>query len=65
MDLTLVDATESRAQPGDRAVLMGRLGAESVTVWDLARAAETIPYEILCGIGSRVPRVYGPLGGAD
>ncbi len=43
---------------------MGRSGADSVTAWDLARAAGTIPYEILCGIGSRVPRVYEPLGSA-
>jgi alanine racemase len=65
MDLTLVDATESRAEPGDRVVLMGRLGNEVVTAWDLARADGTIPYEILCGIGSRVPRVYARFGSAD
>ena len=65
MDLTLVDATDAGAAPGERAVLLGRLGSESVTAWDLARADGTIPYEILCGIGSRVPRVYGPYGGAD
>ena len=64
MDLTLVDATDSGAEPGDRAVLLGQVGARTVTAWDLARAAGTIPYEILCGIGSRVPRVYGPHGGA-
>jgi alanine racemase len=27
-------------------------------VEDIAALAETIPYEILCGISSRVPRVY-------
>ncbi len=32
--------------------------AQVVTAWDLARAAETIPYEILCGIGPRVERVH-------
>ncbi|MGE5276064.1 MAG: alanine racemase [Acidobacteriota bacterium] len=62
MDLTLVDATESGAEPGDRVVLMGRAGAESVTAWDLARADGTIPWEILCGVGARVPRVYAPHG---
>jgi alanine racemase len=62
MDLTLIDATESGAEPGDRVVLMGSYGAESVTVWDLARAAGTIPYEILCNIGARVPRVYDGTG---
>ncbi len=58
MDLTLVDATDSGAKPGDRAVLLGKDGGLSVTAWDLAHAAGTIPYEILCGIGTRVPRAY-------
>jgi alanine racemase len=58
MDLTLVDATESGAQPGDRVLLLGKEGKLQVTAWDLARAADTIPYEIVCGIGARVPRVY-------
>lgn len=58
MDLTLVDATETGAEPGDRVVCLGAEGDRRVTAWDLARAAGTIPYEILCGIGARVPRVY-------
>jgi alanine racemase len=58
MDVTLVDATDTGAARGDRAVCLGRDGNESVTAWDLARAADTIPYEILCGIGPRVARVY-------
>jgi alanine racemase len=58
MDVTLVDATDSGAARGDRVVCLGRDGMETVTAWDLARAAETIPYEILCGIGPRVARVY-------
>ena len=60
MDLTLVDATDTGAQNRDRVVCLGIEGGNRVTAWDLARAAETIPYEILCGIGSRVPRVYPP-----
>ena len=58
MDVTLVDATDSGAARGDRVVCLGRDGAESVTAWDMARAAGTIPYEILCGIGPRVERRY-------
>jgi alanine racemase len=58
MDITLIDATDMGAARGDRAVCLGRDGNEVVTAWDLARAADTIPYEILCGIGSRVARVY-------
>jgi alanine racemase len=58
MDLTLVDATGVGARAGDRVVCLGTDGPVRVGAWDLARAADTIPYEILCGIGSRVPRVY-------
>ncbi len=58
MDVTLVDATDSGAGPGERAICLGSEGGRSVTAWDLSRAAGTIPYEILCGISARVTRVY-------
>ncbi len=58
MDLTVVDATGLGLERGDRVVCLGAQGTESVTAWDLARAAGTIPYEILCGFGPRVTRVY-------
>ena len=60
MDLLLVDATESGGERGDRVVLLGSDGAHTIDAWDLARAAGTIPYEILCGFSARVPRVYLP-----
>jgi alanine racemase len=47
------DATE-----GDEVVLIGNQGEERVTVYDLAHWSEAIPYEILCGLGRRVARVY-------
>ena len=69
MDVTLVDATDAPVRRGDRAVCLGRDGEDAVTAWELAEAAGTIPYEILCGIGPRVPRVYtgdgDPRGAAD
>jgi alanine racemase len=58
MDLAVCDATETGATRGDRVVLLGTSGRNSVTAHDLARAAGTIAYEILCGIGARVPRKY-------
>jgi alanine racemase len=64
MDLTLVDATESGGAEGDEVVVMGRLAGDRVTAWDLARAASTVPWEILCGIGARVPRTYDSGGAA-
>lgn len=60
MDLTLVDATGLGARSGERVICLGSDGTLRVTAWDLARAADTLPYEILCGIGARVPRVHRP-----
>lgn len=58
MDLTVCDATDAPAATGDRAVLLGATARGSVSARDLAAAAGTIAYEILCGIGRRVPRRY-------
>jgi alanine racemase len=58
MDLTVCDATDAGASLGDRVVLLGTTPTGSVDARDLARADTTIPYEILCGIGARVPRKY-------
>ena len=59
MDMTLVDVT---AMPGvavgDEVVLIGRQGTEAITADEMAAAAGTISYEILAGIGLRVPRAY-------
>jgi alanine racemase len=58
MDMLMVDVTDLPASALDGPVtLIGRDGAEEITVDDLARWAATINYEILCGISKRVPRV--------
>lgn len=44
--------------PGDKAVIIGKQGHESITALEIATLASTIPYEILCGISLRVPRIY-------
>lgn len=59
MDLTMVDATDAPgAAEGDEAVVIGAQGAAAITVEEVAADAGTIAYEILCGIGPRVPRRY-------
>lgn len=59
MDMTLVDVTDRpEVKPGDEAVLIGRQGAAEISAMDVAQWADTIPYEILCGIGPRVKRRY-------
>ncbi len=59
MDLTMIDVSDiPGVQIGDEVILLGKQGSEEIHVFELARWAETIPYEIFCGIGKRVPRYY-------
>jgi alanine racemase len=59
MDLTTVDCSAIPSiKEGSLVTLIGREGKVSVSAWDIANWARTIPYEILCGISPRVPRVY-------
>ncbi len=59
MDLCLADVTGiPGVAVGDEVVLLGEQGGERITVDELAAHAGTISYEIFCGIGPRVPRVY-------
>lgn len=52
MDLTVLDATGIEGvTEGMEAVILGREGNESITAWELALKAGTIPYEILTGLG--------------
>lgn len=57
MDQLLVDVGDDEVHPGDEVVLLGRQGEQEITADDWAWWAETITWEILCGIGARVPRV--------
>ncbi|MCB1007556.1 MAG: alanine racemase [Acidobacteria bacterium] len=57
MDLLALDVTDAEASVGDEVVLAGRRGAAELGVGDLAAAAETVPYELLCLLGLRLPRV--------
>ncbi|MFT4112938.1 alanine racemase [Silvibacterium sp.] len=57
MDLTIVDVTGiDGVALGDEVAIIGEQGGERITAYELADAAGTIPYEVLCAIGSRVPR---------
>jgi alanine racemase len=59
MDMTMVDVTDvPEAHVGADAVLIGEQGPERITALDLACWQGTIPYEVLCAIGPRVPRLY-------
>ncbi|HYH83643.1 MAG TPA: alanine racemase [Longimicrobium sp.] len=59
MDVTVVDVTEiPGVAPGDVATLVGRDGGDRITVDEVAARVGTISYEILTGLGPRLPRVY-------
>ncbi len=59
MDLTMADVTQVEGvSESDEAVLLGSAGGETITAWELARGAGTIPYEILTSLGARAMRVY-------
>ena len=61
MDLTLVDVTAvPGAEVGDEVLLIGSSGRPNVDAPELARHCGTVPYEILCGISKRVPRLHLP-----
>lgn len=58
MDMMMIDATDvPDARLGDEVVLLGGQGEERITAQDLADLCDTIPYELFCAIGARVPRV--------
>jgi alanine racemase len=61
MDQLMVDCgPDSAVEPGDEVVLLGAQGDEAITAEEWADKLGTISYEILCGIGARVPRrVHG------
>ena len=59
MDMTMVDVTDiPSVQVGDAVTLIGKDEADAIWADDLARWTGTIPYEILCAIGPRIPRLY-------
>lgn len=59
MDLMMIDVSHiTDAVVGDEVVLLGRQGDEEISVTDLAERADTITWEIVTRIGSRVRRVY-------
>jgi alanine racemase len=67
MDWTTIDVTGiPNVRHGSRVTLIGQDGEKLITAEELAGLADTISYEITCGISRRVPRIYSdqtPLAG--
>ena len=59
MDQFMVDVTDiPDVEAGDTATIFGTDGEETISVDEIAKKANTINYEIICNINSRVTRVY-------
>ncbi|MFA5351304.1 MAG: alanine racemase [Candidatus Omnitrophota bacterium] len=58
MDQIMVDVGKFKPKLADEVVLIGKQGKEKITIEQLADLAGTISYEIVCGLGSRIPRIY-------
>jgi alanine racemase len=58
MDQLMVDCGPDSVARGDEVVLIGAQGTERITADEWAQRVGTIAYEIVCGIGPRVPRVH-------
>jgi alanine racemase len=59
MDLSLLDVSDIPGTTiGDEVMLIGRSDAGSITAVEIAQLLDTVPYEVLCSIGKRVPRIY-------
>ena len=62
MDMITVDVTDvGEVQPGDEVVLLGRQGEESwqqIDAREVAAAIGTIPWEVVCRLGTRIERYY-------
>jgi alanine racemase len=58
MDQLMVDVGDTGVAVGDEVVLIGSQGGAAITAEDWAGPLDTIAYEVVCGIGPRVPRLY-------
>jgi alanine racemase len=58
MDQLMVDVGDAEVEAGDEVVLIGRQGEAEITASDWAERLGTISYEVVTGIGARVPRTY-------
>ena len=54
MDMCMLDVTDLQVNEGDDVIIFG----EDLSVYDLAKRLNTIPYEVITNISQRVKRVY-------
>ena len=58
MDQLMVDATGIGARQGDEVTILGRDGDSFIGIDEIAALSGRFPYEFVCNISKRVPRVF-------
>jgi alanine racemase len=58
MDMIMIDVTGLDASPGDEVVFIGRQGGDTIDTREMADTIGSIPWEIVCRVGTRIERVY-------
>jgi alanine racemase len=58
MDMLAADVTGLDVAPGDEVVILGSQGDDRIDVREMAATIGTIPWEIVCRLGSRIERIY-------
>lgn len=58
MDHCMIDVGDTKVEIGDQVILIGTDGEQAITADDWAEWLETINYEVICGVGQRVPRIH-------
>ena len=61
MDMTMIDVTGLDVSTGDEVVIVGEQGSEAIGMREVAASIGTIPYELLCRVGTRIERQYTAL----
>ena len=61
MDMTMIDVTGMDVSTGDEVVIVGEQGGEAIGMREVAASIGTIPYELLCRVGTRIERQYTDL----
>lgn len=58
MDRIMFNVGGANCRIGDKVILMGNDKGLEFNIWDWSKIIETIPYEVICNISKRIPRIY-------
>jgi alanine racemase len=58
MDMLVADVTGLEISPGDEVVVIGHQGEDRIDAREMAAQIGSIPWEVLCRVGTRIERVY-------